>query len=75
MDAWTAVELVLLGALAGVLVRLAPVPVAAGAGAALGIGWLLEGWGFWGYSLAAAAAVVSALLATAASPWGTAARP
>lgn len=68
-------SLAVLGTLTAVLVRPSPVAVAAGAATAVLVGWLLDGWGFWGYALAAAAAALSARLAAAASPAGTPARP
>jgi hypothetical protein len=75
VDAWLVAELLLLGALVAALVRLAPLPLAAGAVAGLGCGWLLLGWGFWGYALAAVAAALSARIAAAADLGGRAARP
>ena len=67
--------LAVLGTLVAALVRLAPLPLAAGAGAAVLAGWLVDGWGFWGYALAAAAAALSARLAAAAARAGRPAPP
>lgn len=60
MSPWTLGWLVVLGVLVGVLVAARPVPVAAAVAGALGVGWLLDGHGFWGYAGAAVAALALA---------------
>jgi hypothetical protein len=63
LDGWTLAWLLVLGALVALLVAPRPFPAAASVAAAVLVGWLLHGFGFWGYALAAAAAAGACVFA------------
>ena len=61
MSGWTLFFLVALGLVVGILSAPRPLPVLTAVGAAILVGWLAGGWGFWGYTVAALAAWAGAV--------------